>query len=141
MAIRLNDVLASKMVDIVTAYLSGTGGTAGSQGMMRIYNGTQPTVAGGTSGTLLVAINGLSWTAGTGGSAAINATKTGTCGVGSGTAGTASWGRLSGTDGTGYIIDGSVGTASTSDFVIDAVSIVANSVCSVTAATIVQPVS
>ncbi len=133
--------MRSKMVDVVTARLSGTDGTAGSQGMLRIYNGTQPTTGGGTSGTclLLVTINGLSWTAGTGGTAAINATKAGTCGVGSGTAGTAAWGRLSGTDGTGFIIDGGCGTASTSDFVIDAVAIAANSVCSVTAATIVQP--
>jgi hypothetical protein len=139
MAIRLNNDIRRKMVDVVSAYLSGTGGTAGSGGMLRIYNGTQPTNGGDTSGTcsMLVQINGLSWSAGTNGTAVITGTKTGTAG----SAGTALWARLSGTDGTGFVVDGGCGPASTSDFVLDAVAIALSSVCSVTAATLVQPAS
>jgi hypothetical protein len=145
MAIKILDSVRTQMVDAVVACLSGTSGTAGtiiagtsgSAGALRVYGGTQPGTAGGTAGTqeILVRIDGLSWGAATNGTATLTASKTGTAG----TTGTATWARLSGTNGTGYIIDGVCGTAATSDFVIDAAAISADAVVTLTAATIVQP--
>lgn len=136
MAIRLGDSIRSKIVDVVTAYISGTGGTAGSQGMLRVYSGTQPGTAGGTSGTLLVTINGLAWTSASNGTSAIIESCVGT----SATSGTAGWARLSGTDGSSYIIDGACGET-VEDFVIDFIAIADASPVTVTAATIIQPSS
>ena len=137
MAIRLNDPLRTVIADRVSAYLSGTGGTGGSAGALKVYGGTQPTDGGGTAGTqeILVRIDGIAWTAGSNGTATIVATKSGTAG----TAGTASWARLSGTNGTAYIIDGSCSTSVTADFVVDAMDIAFEAVVTLTAATIVQP--
>lgn len=136
MAIRINNALRSKMVDNVTAYLSGTGGTSGSMAMLRVYSGTQPGTAGGTSGTMLVQIDSISWVAGSNGTATITTNNTGTAA----TTGVSAWARLSGTDGTTYVIDGNCGT-STQDFVIDIASITAEGVVTLTAATIIQPAS
>lgn len=137
MAIRLNDPLRTIIADRVSSYLSGTGGTSGSAGALRVYGGTQPTDGGGTAGTqeILVRIDGIAWSAGSNGTTAIVATKTGTAG----TSGTASWARLSGTNGTAYIIDGSCSTSATADFVLDVMVITFEEVVTLTAATIVQP--
>ena len=133
MAIALNDAIRSKVVDRVTAYLSGTGGTSGNTGMMRVYAGSQPADGGGsTSGsTMLVQITGLSWNAATNGTAGIAASKAGTAGE----AGEAGWARLSSSDGTSYVIDGDV----VSDFIIDTTTVEESAVVTVTEANIVQP--
>jgi hypothetical protein len=134
MAIRLNSATRNKIVDIVTAYLSGTDGTAGSVGMLRIYSGAQPGTAGGTAGVLLVTIEGLAWSAATGGTAVLAGTYSGT----SATTGTAGWGRLSGTDGSSYIIDGDCGEGGV-DFVIDNAAIEAELSVTLQSASIIQP--
>jgi hypothetical protein len=139
MALRILDPLRSKVVDTVTAYLSGTDGTAGTIGLLRVFGGTQPGTAGATSGTqgTLVAIEFIAWAAGSNGTAVITGTRTGTAGA----TGTAAWARLSGSDGTGYVIDGGCGTASTQDFVIDVAGITADSIITLSTATIVMPAS
>ena len=139
MAIKLVNPLRSRIVDVVSAYLSGTNGTSGSGAMLRVYGGTQPGTGGGTAGTqeILVQIDGIAWSSGSNGTAVLAAQVTGTAG----TAGAATWARLSGTDGTGYVIDGVCGTSAASDFVIDSASIVATAVVTLTAASIIQPAS
>lgn len=134
MALRIQNDLRSAIVDMIT----GTYGTA----RLRVYGGTQPGTAGdSTTANVLadftVAENVISWNPATNGTAAISASKTTTAG----TTGTASWARLSSTDGTSFVIDGACGTASTCDFVIDAAAISAGAVVTLTAATIIQPAS
>lgn len=137
MAIKINDALRTKMVNTVVGYLSGTAGTSGNEGMLRVYGGIQPDSGGGTAGTqaILVQIAGIAWSAGSNGTALITASKTGTAG----TSGTAVWARLSGSDGTGYIVDGVCGTAVTDTFVIDNAAIAGAAVVTLSAATIIQP--
>jgi hypothetical protein len=133
MAIRLNDAIRTGIVD------SGIVGMLGTSGILKIYNTPQPPAGGeATTSNLIVTISGISWNPATNGTGLISGTKTGTAGA---TAGTAAWGRLSGTDGSTYLVDGNCGTAATCDFVINAVAIAASSVVSLTAATIVQPAS
>jgi hypothetical protein len=130
MAIRLNNAMRSAIVN------SGIVGFLGTSGIVKVYDGVQAANGGdAATGNCLVQINAVAWNTGTNGTALITGTKTGTAG----TAGTATWARLSGTDGTTYIIDGNCGTAATCDFVIDAAPIALSSVVSLTAATIVQP--
>jgi len=109
--------------------MAGTCGTAGTDAVLRIYTGAQPSTAdGGTAGTLLATINNIGWGtdayATTNGTAAL-ATATyfaGTCTV----SGTAGWARLqtvktdpyTGSAGT-YRIDGDVGTSAACVFVIN----------------------
>lgn len=138
MAVRLNDALRSKLTDILTAYISGTSGSAGSAGVLKVYNGTQPIMGGGTSGTCtcIVTISGLSWNSGTNGTAILSAAAVGTAGT-AGTSWTATWARLSGVDGTSYILDGDCGDTSAT-FLLDDAIINANSVVTLTAASIIQ---
>lgn len=131
MALKLNDPMRSVMVNA----LAGTFGTA----MLRIHGGSQPTVGGGTIGTqgTLCEINGVLWNAGSNGTATITASKTGTAG----SDGTASWARLSGTDGTGFVLDGACSTSGTAEFTIDSPVIANGAVITLAAATLVQPAS
>jgi len=132
MAIKLNDPLRSAIVN------AGIVGYLGTSAILTVYNGVQAANAGdAATGSPLVQISGITWNTGTNGTALITGTKTGTAG----TAGTATWARLSSADGTTYVMDGNCGTASTSDFVIDTAAIALSSVVSLTAATIVQPAS
>ena len=141
MALRIADNIRSEIVDHVTMLLSGTqgapAGTAGTIGLLRIYGGTQPGTAGATSGTqgTLCMIEGIAWSSGTNGTAVITASRTGTAG----STGTAAWARLSGSDGTGYVIDGGCGTASTQQFVIDVPGITVDSIVTLSAATVIMP--
>jgi hypothetical protein len=132
MAIRINDTMRSQIVD------AGIIGGLGTSGILKVYGGTQPSVGGeATTQGIIVQIDGISWSPATNGTSLITGTKTGTAG----TAGTAAWARLSGTDGTSYVVDGNCGTAATSNFVIDAVAIDSTSIVSLTAATLIQPAS
>lgn len=135
MAIRLNDAIRNAMVNSV---ITGLAGTSGSAGMLRIYSGTQPGTAGGTSGTslLLVQFSGVSWAAASNGTSGILTAYSGTAS----TTGTAAWGRLSGSDGTSHVIDGDCGIT-TQDFLIDAVVLTAGGSVSLTSASIIQPAS
>lgn len=130
MAIKLNDGMRSMIID------SGIMGGLGTAGILKVYGGTQPTTGGeATTQGIIVEIGGISWDAATNGTSFIAAVKTGTAG----TAGTATWARLSGSDGTSYIIDGNCGTAVSSDFVIDAADVAESAVVTLNAATIIQP--
>jgi hypothetical protein len=111
MAIKLNDYIASPIVEGISIVLSGTGGAR-----LNVYDGVQPSTAGGTSGAsnLLVQFSGLTWVATSYGSCALTNSITGTAGTG----GTVSWARLSDVGET-YIFDGNCGTAATCDFIIN----------------------
>jgi hypothetical protein len=137
MDLKILDPLRSKIVNVTTAWLSGTNGTSGSAGLLRIYGGTQPGTAGGDSGTqgTICQISGISWAAGSNGTAAITSSFTGTAGSN----GTSAWARLSSSDGSSFVIDGLCGTAATSDFVIDVAGISAGSVITLSSASIVMP--
>jgi hypothetical protein len=130
MAIKLNDPMRSKIIDL------GVVGQLGTTGVLKVYTGTQPETGGGTSGTsvLLVTISDISWNSASNGTATITGNATGTAA----TSGVAAWARLTDTTGTAYIVDGNCGT-STEDFVLDATSISAEAVVTLTAATLVQP--
>jgi hypothetical protein len=150
MALKLSNDLKNYIINQgIIKQMAGTAGTGGTC-EIKIYSGTQPTNADteptGTSGTVLCQIIGIGW----GGS---NGTVGATCGTAAfGTAagytgtgaitGTAGWARMRtygtnflGSAGT-YTIDGNVGTASTCDFVINSVSIVATGAVSLLTAPI-----
>jgi len=141
MALRLNADIKSYIINQgIIKQMCGTMGTGGTASLT-IYTGTQPTVGGdatsGTSGTILCQIINIGWGGTTGAASTVGSTS-GTIGFAaaaagySGTAvatGTAGWARIQ-TVGTGFTgsaatfcIDGEVGTASTSTFVINSVSI------------------
>lgn len=131
MAVRISDSMRSKIVD------SGIVGAFGT-GILKIYGGSQPVTGGGnTTQGVLVQISGLTWSAATNGTANLSSS----CQGSASTSGTATWGRLSDTSGTGYIVDGVCGTSTSSDFVIDSEGIESTSVITITTATIVQPAS
>lgn len=137
MAIKLSNTLRNKIID------SGIAGQFGT-GMVRIYGGTQPTNAGDatTSGTLCE-INGILWGAASNGTATLLSSYLGTATFDLTIFGTRAvgWARLSGTDGTGYVIDGGCGTASTNDFVIDKTTIYGTMAVTLLTATFIQPAS
>jgi hypothetical protein len=141
MALRLSTDLKNYIVNQgIIKQMCGTMGTGGTASLT-IYSGTQPATGGGatsgTSGTVLCQIINIGWGGTTGDASTIGSTS-GTIGFAAaaggytGTAvatGTAGWARLQ-TVGTGFTgsaatfcIDGDVGTASTSTFVINSVSI------------------
>ena len=136
MAIALNTALQNYIVTTGVIAALGNGNA-----ILRVYNGTRPGTAGGSTAgcALLVQIGtagaGIGWNASTSGSAGITGNFTGTCG----STGTASWARLSDSGGVNYIIDGNVGTASTSDFTIDNIVVTLAGVVTLTQASIVQP--
>jgi hypothetical protein len=139
MAIKLNDAIRTAIINsALIPYISGTGGTSGSAGILKVYGGTQAASPGdAATGPILVQINNIAWATGTTGTSLITGTRTGTAG----TAGTATWARLSNGDGTSYVVDGSCGTSTLADYVMDVAGIAASSVVSLLAATFVQPAS
>jgi hypothetical protein len=139
MAIRLNTNTTTYMANIFGNLFSGTGGTAGTAGILKVYDGTQPGTGGSTSGAsnMIIQFSSLSWAVGTNGSCLLSSAVLGTAGMD----GTATWARLSNADGSTYIIDGNCGTASTCEFVIDAAEIVQDQVITLSAATFIQPAS
>lgn len=137
MALRLNNALRDLIVNgSISPALSGTGGTAGSSAELNIYSGVIPaTPDTAPSGLLLVKISNLSWGTSTNGTAYLFAAKTGTAT----TAGVASFGRLTGSAGSTYVIDGDCGTSLLAAFTINATSVIAGSVVTLSAVTLVQP--
>ena len=144
MALSLSTGLKNYVINkALVEAMAGTVGSAGSCDL-KIYSGSQPTNAdAATNGTILCTIEAIGWAATngcTGGTAALYITG-GYTGTAS-TSGTAGWARLEKVS-TGYNgsaatfrIDGSVGTASTHTFVINAVSITAGGVVSLLTAPI-----
>jgi hypothetical protein len=133
MSVRLNSTIQSSIVN------SGIVANFGTTGKLSVYGGSQPATGGGAAtSAALVTISNISWNAATNGTAAITGTRTGTAG----TSGSATWARLSGADGSSYVIDGSCDVAgNTPDFIIDNTTITQNGVVTLTAATIIQPAS
>lgn len=132
MALKLNNAIRSKIVD------SGIVSGFGTSGILRVYGGTRPGTGGEeTTQGVIVEISGIAWSAASNGTTDITDTVPGTAG----TTGTSVWARLSGSDGTSYVIDGLCGTAAECDFWIDVESIEASSVVSLYSAIIIQPAS
>jgi hypothetical protein len=144
MALSLSTDLKNYIISkgIVEA-ISGTCGTGGTT-TITIHNGTKPTDAdAATNGTMLCIIENVGWGTNfgaTNGTAALAVTGgyTGTAAA----TGTAGWARMT-RIGTGYTgsaatfsIDGEVGTASTSVFVINSVSITSGGIVSLLTAPI-----
>jgi hypothetical protein len=129
-ALRLSTDLKNYIVNQgIVKQMAGTMGTGGTC-VLQMYSGTQPATAdAGTSGTLLATIIGIGWGGSNGTIGATSGTSAfGTAAGYTGTAatsGTIGWARLE-TVGTGYTgsaathrIDGDVGTAATSTFVVN----------------------
>lgn len=138
MALRITLETKNLLANTLVKALTGTTGTNGGA-LMKFYNGPQPVSADdATSGTCLGTIGapqgklvGVSW----GGSNGTVCSTSGTAALGGtggftgtmGTAGTVVWARITpGAEGTGFFssagtfaLDGDVGTASTSTFVIN----------------------
>lgn len=129
MAIRLSVGSCNTIVESLTAKFSTV------DAYCRVYAGTRPTTAGGTTGdTLIAEITGISWNSATGGTTSISSSSWGSAA----TDGTAGWARiLDSTDET-YCIDGNCGTAATCDFVIDKEVVTAGEDMYLTAADIIM---
>lgn len=129
MAIRLNNALRDVMLGQVLTSLGSA--------ELNVYDGSQPSTGGGaTTANLLVTFTGITWTEATNGTSILTADVYGT----SGSAGTATWARLSGTDGTSHVIDGNLGTAGTeADFVMSTLSFPASQELIITEITLIQP--
>jgi hypothetical protein len=142
MALRMNADMKNVIINNMIVKIAGTMGTGGTA-LLTIFTGTQPAVGGGatsgTSGTILCTIIAIGW-GGTTGDSSTTGCIAGTIGLAAavsgytGTAvstGTAGWARIAtiGTSFAGtactFCIDGDVGTAATSTFVINSVSITA----------------
>jgi hypothetical protein len=136
MAFLMSVGLQNDLVGRMLTNLAGTSGTAG-YGRLRIYSGTQPGTAGyGTSGTMLVQIDGICWDTATSGTANLTSIS-GYLGT-SVAAGVARWGRLEGSSGiSGLIIDGDVGVDFWNVFTINSIDIETSQVISLLNADII----
>lgn len=107
-----------------------------NSGLLRIYDGTQPTDANTAIGAQVLlaelTMNATAFAPASGGSAAANAI---TADAAANATGTAAWFRLLKSDGTTVIMDGSVG-ASGANLNINTVSLVANAQVQVSSFTI-----
>ena len=109
---------------------------AGSAAIIKLYDGTQPTNANTAVSTqvLLVSLN-ISGTFGTDSNGTITLSS-----VTNGTAvatGTASWFRITKSDGTTVVMDGSVGTSS-ADMILNNTSIATSQTVSISSGTIIR---
>ncbi len=131
MTVKLNASMQSSIVN------SGIITNFGTTGKLSVYGGTQPATGGGVAtSAVIVVISNIAWNTATNGTAAITANRTGTAG----TSGSATWARLSGVDGSSYVIDGSCDVSGNlPDFVIDNTTISQSGIVTLTAATIIQP--
>jgi hypothetical protein len=145
MALRLSTDLKNYIVNQgIAKQVAGTMGTGGTASL-KIYTGSQPSLADdAASGTLLCTISGIGW----GGSNGTIGATSGTSALAStagysgtaATSGTAGWARME-TVGTGFTgsagthrIDGDVGLASPSVFVISGLAMTAGGIVSLLSA-------
>jgi hypothetical protein len=109
---------------------------AGSAAIIKIYDGTQPANANTAVSTqvLLVSLN-ISGTFGTdsNGTITLSAVTNGTAVA----TGTAAWFRITKSDGTTVVMDGTVGTAS-SDMILNNTSIATSQTVSISSGTIIR---
>lgn len=128
MTIRFNTAQRNMLVNAIADEIGGR--------TLSIYTGTQPATANdAATGTKLVDITINGFNAAASGSATLD-TSTPNTGVAV-AAGTAGWGRITGTTG---VIDGTVGTSGT-DFTINSTSVSSGATVTLTAMTITQPAS
>lgn len=118
MTLRLSDTLRSARADAITTF-------AGTLVKIRIYSGTQPATGGGglSGNTLLAELIGNATFAG-GAASGVLTLNAITADSSADATGTATWFRMLKTDGTTYIMDGTVGTSG-ADLNLNTVSIVA----------------
>ena len=128
MAWKFDDALRTARANAITTF-------AGTTVYIRIYNGSQP-AKGGTATTLLAELRGNATFApgATTGVLTLNAI---TADSSADATGTATWVRLTKTDGTTFIMDGTVGTSG-SDLNLSTVSIVAAGNVSITSASFTE---
>jgi UDP-N-acetylmuramyl tripeptide synthase len=109
---------------------------AGSAAIIKIYDGTQPANANTAVSTqvLLVSLN-ISGTFGTdsNGTITLSAVTTGTAVA----TGTAAWFRITKSDGTTVVMDGTVGTSS-ADMILNNTSIATSQTVSISSGTIIR---
>lgn len=116
--------LRNALADAITTF-------AGGSGLLRIYAGTRP-ATGGTATTLLaeLTMNATFAPAASGGVLTLNAITSDTAADASGTA---SWFRILKSDGTTFVMDGSVtATGGGGDLELDNTSIVQNGTVAIT---------
>ncbi len=132
MAFQTNISMKNAVVNNVVTLLAGTSGTAGTASLT-IRAGDQPSAeSAGTGGTLCV-ITGIGWNAATAGTSALAGTYSGTAG----STNTPGWARLETINSSGTCrVDGGVGTASTSTFVINVATITEDGEVKLTSANI-----
>lgn len=120
--------LRNARLDAITTF-------AGGSGKLRIYNGSRP-ATGGTVTTLLaeLTLNATFAPAASGGVLTLNSI---TQDSSADATGTATWFRIVKSDGTTFVMDGSVGTSG-ADLNLNTTSIVATGVVTVTSATITE---
>ena len=127
MALAYSTALRNAMLDAITAAI-------GSNGLLRIYDGSRP--ASGGAATTLLAQLALSATAAGAASSGVLTLNAITQDSSADATGTATWFRIVTSGGT-FVIDGSVGTSG-SDLNLTTTSIVATQPVSVTSFTITE---
>lgn len=127
--------LAYDTVSIRNAMLDTITTRAGASALLRIYDGSRP-ATGGTATTLLAELvcNATFAAAASGGVLTLNAI---TQDSSANATGTATWFRIVKSDGSTFVLDGSVGTSG-SDLNLTTTSIVATQPVSVTSFTITE---
>lgn len=128
MAVGMATNLRNARLDAITTF-------AGGSCKLRIYDGSRP-ATGGSATTLLAELtcNATFAGAAAAGVLTLNAITSDTS---ADATGTATWGRITKSDGTTHVLDCSVGTSGT-DVVLNTASIVSGATVSVTAATITE---
>src|SRR5687767_6447268 len=127
MALAYSTTVRNAMLDAITTAI-------GSNGLLRIYDGSRP-ATGGTATTLLAEL-ALSATAAPGAASGVLTLSTITQDSSANATGTATWFRVTTSGGT-HVIDGSVGTSG-SDLNLTTTSIVATQPVSVTSFVITE---
>jgi hypothetical protein len=127
MATGYNVLLRNAQLDAITTF-------TGNAGKLRIYDGARP-ATGGTATTLLAEFTLGSPFAPAAGSASLSPSlPANTTGVG---ASTATWFRITKSDGTTHVLDGSAGTAAT-DLILNTATISVGLTVSITGFTITR---
>jgi len=129
MALAFNVLTRNAMLDAITTFAAGSG-------KLRIYDGSRP-ATGGTATTLLaeLTLNATFAPAASSGVLTLNAITTD---ASADATGTATWFRITKSDGTTHVLDGNVAT-SASDLNLNSVSIVATGSVAVSSFTITAP--
>ncbi|MBK3333565.1 hypothetical protein [Burkholderia pseudomallei] len=127
MTMGFSTTLRNAMLDQITSQ-------AGASALLSIYSGTRPATGGALSGNTLLAqltCNATFAPASSGGVLTLNSIAS----VAAAATGTATWARLTKSDGTTFVADFSVGTSGT-EVIMATTSITSGATVSVTSATV-----